>query len=98
MNKSEMLTALLSALALTAGAALADQEMEKCQVVSKDGKGLIKAHKSDCAGGGSSCAGSNPEGDPKAWILVPKGQCSKINAGDFSGVSQDIRDKIEGAS
>lgn len=98
MKKSEILTALATALALIAGKALADEgDMEKCQVVSKSGKGLIKAHKAECAGGGTSCAGTNEAGDPAAWILVPQGQCAKINAGNFRGVSQDIRDKIEGA-
>lgn len=73
------------------------QEMEKCKVVDKDGRGLIKAAKADCAGGGHSCAGQNKAGDPESWIMVPKGQCEQINAGDFSGVSQAIRDKIDGA-
>jgi len=26
---------------------------------------------------------------------VPKGQCEKINQGDFSGVSQEIKNKID---
>ena len=78
--------------------------MEQCKVVdSKTGKGLIKAHKGACAvscGTGSqktSCAGANKAGDPNAFIIVPKGQCAKINAGDFSGVSKEIKNSIEEA-
>jgi uncharacterized membrane protein len=83
-------------MTLTAGAAFAEDEMEKCKVV-KDGRGLIKENKADCKGSSHSCAGQNAAGDPESWIMVPKGQCEKINAGDFSEVSQDIKDKIEGA-
>ena len=96
MNKLSIFAAVAAAATLTASSAFAE-DMEKCMVV-KDGKGLIKEYKGDCSGGSASCAGQNPAGDPKAWILVPKGQCDKINAGDFTGVSQDVKDKIEGAS
>lgn len=63
-----------------------DQMMEKCHVVDQDGNGLIKAYMAD--------SGINLEGDASAWIWVPHGQCAKINAGDFSGVSPAIRAKI----
>ena len=95
MKKSGIFAAVAAASTLIAGSALASiGDMEKCTVV-KDGKGLIKEHKSDCKATSTSCAGQNKAGDPKAWILVPKGECAKINAGDFSGVSPDIKDKIE---
>lgn len=96
MNKKGIFTAVAAAVTLTASLALAE-DMEKCSVV-KDGKGLIKAHQTDCKGTNHSCAGQNKAGDPAAWISVPKGQCAKINAGDFSGVAKDIKDKIEGAA
>ncbi len=96
MNKSTVFTALGAALTLTAGVAFAETGMDKCTVV-KDGKGLIKANKADCKGATHSCAGQNKAGDAESWILVPKGQCQKINTGDFSGVGQDVKDKIEGA-
>lgn len=97
MKKAYFLTALTTAIALTASGAFAeDKEMEKCKVV-KDGKGMIKESKADCAGGKASCAGQNKAGDPEAWIYVPKGECTKINAGDFSGVDKGTKDKIEGA-
>jgi hypothetical protein len=60
--------------------------MEKCKVLDKDGNGLIKAYMAD--------SGPNLEGDAGAWIWVPRGQCTKINHGDFSGVSAMIRAKI----
>ena len=98
MSKSGIFAAITAALTLTAGGVLAEGDMEKCKVVDKNGKGLIKAHKADCnAAPSHSCSGQNKAGDALSWIMVPKGQCAKINAGDFSGVSQDIKDKIEGA-
>lgn len=96
MKKLGILSTVAAAVALSAGSAQAE-DMEKCKVVGPDGKGLIKAHKADCQSVHNSCAGSNKAGDPDAWILVPKGQCEKINAGDFEGVSDDIKDKIEDA-
>ena len=99
MKKSGIFAAVATATTLMAGSALASMgNLEKCHVV-KDGKGLIKANQSECKSSPSApCAGQNKAGDPKAWILVPKGECAKINMGDFSGVSPDIKDKIEGAS
>ena len=101
MKKSNIFMAVAAAVALSTGVVHADSasDMEQCKVVDpKTGKGLIKAHKSACGStGGQSCAGGNPPGDPNAFIIVPKGQCAKINAGDFSGVSKEIKDSIEGA-
>lgn len=99
MNKSTIITAITAAISLTSVNSLAtnDDNMEKC-IINKNGKSLIKEHKADCNSGKSSCAGQNIKGDPTAWIFIPKGECAKINAGDFSGVSQDIKNKIEGAN
>lgn len=63
-----------------------NQMMEKCKVVDSNGNGLIKPYMAD--------SGINLEGDASAWIWVPRGQCAKINAGDFNGVSPDIMAKI----
>lgn len=93
-KKLSIFAALAAATALSSSSAIA-MEMEKCKIVDANGKGLIKAHKGDCAGGGHSCAGYNAAGDAEAWILVPSGQCDKINKGDLSGVSDTIKDKIE---
>lgn len=94
MKKTSIFIAVTAALALSSSLTWADDDMEKCKVV-KDGVGLIKANKADCAGSSHSCAGQNKAGDLESWIIVPKGQCDKINAGDFSGVSEEIIDKIE---
>lgn len=94
MKKSAIFTAVAAAVALTAGVAFAEGGIEKCKVV-KDGKGLIKEHKADCAGSNHSCAGQNKAGDPESWIMVPKGQCAKINAGKLDGVDKAILNKIE---
>ena len=95
MKKAKLLATAFAAAAFSVGSANADGEMEKCKVVDENGKGLIKEHKADCATKNSSCAGHNSKGDPEAWILVPKGECDKINKGDFSGVDDKIKDKIE---
>lgn len=95
MKKAKLLAAAAKAVAFSVGSANADGEMEKCKVVDENGKGLIKEHKADCAGNNNSCAGHNSKGDPDAWIMVPKGECDKVNKGDFSGVDDTIKDKIE---
>ncbi|MDQ2994136.1 MAG: DUF2282 domain-containing protein [Pseudomonadota bacterium] len=95
MIQARIFMAIAAATMLTTGVAMAKGDTEKCKVV-KHGKGLIKANTSDCADSIHACAGQNKAGDPEAWILVPKGQCKKINAGDFSGVSADIKRKIMG--
>lgn len=73
-------------LVLFSSIAYADM-MEKCHVVDVDGNGLIRAYMAD--------SGPNLEGDASAWIWVPYGQCAKINQGDFSGVDDAIRSKIQ---
>lgn len=100
MKKTNFLTAAVALAALSASTAFAGghEDMEKCKVVNAEGKGMIKEHKADCASKNSSCSGHNAAGDPEAWILVPKGECDKINHGDFSGVSDEIKHKVEGAS
>lgn len=98
MIKSVYLTSIAAALGICAGTANADSHnggMEKCTVTNADGKGLIKAHQGACQTPTSSCSGQNTAGDPNAWILVPTGECQKINAGDLSGVDQSVIDKIE---
>ena len=99
MKKTAIFSAVAAAVTLTAGLAFANEEttMEKCNIVDKSGKGLIKEHKADCKGTSHSCAGQNKAGDAQSWISVPKGQCDKVRAGDFSGISKETKDKIEGA-
>lgn len=97
MKKLGKISAVAAVLSLSSSLALAAAEMEQCKVVDKAGKGLIKANKADCAAASHTCAGQNKAGDSVSWIMVPKGECEKINTGDFGGVSQEIKDKIDGA-
>jgi len=51
------------------------QKMEKCY-------GINAAGKNDCAGGANSCAGQSTKArDPKAFVDLPAGACSKIEGG-----------------
>jgi uncharacterized membrane protein len=97
MKKAKLLATAFAAAAFSIGSANAGShgDMEKCKVVDSHGKGLIIEHKSDCASKSSSCAGHNKAGDADAWILVPKGECDKINKGDLSGVSDEIKAKVD---
>ena len=98
MKKSSIFSGVAAAFLLTVGVAQASSDnmanMEKCKVV-KDGKGMIKAGKGACKTANGSCAGNNAAGDPDAWIMVPKGECDKLNKGDMSGVSDEIKDKLD---
>ncbi|PCJ23103.1 MAG: hypothetical protein COA94_08530 [Rickettsiales bacterium] len=96
-NKSKLLATAFAVAAFSAGSVQAGGHgnMEKCHVVDSHGKGLIKAHKADCKSKHNSCSGNNEAHDAEAWILVPKGECAKINHGDFSGVDKETKDKIE---
>lgn len=89
--------ALFAAFLVSNSHAEAEVILEKCKVVNKDGRGLIKANKADCKAATHSCAGQNKGFDSESWIFVPRGQCAKINADDYSGITQEIKDKIEGA-
>lgn len=78
---SSAFTALL-ALPLLANAAPAPTpsfQAEKCYGVSSAGK-------NDCAATNSnSCAGqASRASDPKAWIYVPVGTCTKIQGGSVT--------------
>jgi len=98
MNKYAWAASTLSAaigLALTAGAPTtraADMpqvvkdnmmraehdHLEKCY-------GINRAAKNDCAEGAHSCAGQATRArDPKSFVLLPAGDCSKIQGGSLS--------------
>lgn len=56
---------------------IAQGKMEKCY-------GINAAGKNDCAGGAASCAGTATKArDPSAYVLLPKGDCSKIQGGSL---------------
>ncbi len=99
MKKSTIFMAVTTAAILTSTSSFADEvdiEMEKC-IATVNGKSLIKEHKSDCNTTEYSCAGQNTAKDLDAWILVPKGECAKIKEGNFSGLSDDIKEKLIGS-
>jgi uncharacterized membrane protein len=70
-------TAVSAALALAAistvsTAFAAHENEEQCA-------GVIKAGKNDCATSRNQCHGHvATDGDPEAWIYVPKGTCERI--------------------
>ena len=50
-------------------------KLEKCY-------GITKAGKNDCAEGAHSCAGQATQArDPKSFVLLPAGDCAKIQGG-----------------
>lgn len=60
--------------------------LEECRVVDQSGTGMIKPYMAD--------SGPNAAGDPNAWIWVPLGTCTRLNAQDYADVPQEILDKI----
>jgi len=92
MNKmlktASMLTSALGAALLVPALAHADPaavpgyKFEKCYGVNVVGK-------NDCAATGShGCAGQGTRAhDPKSWIYVPSGTCSKIEGGSLTAKS-----------
>jgi uncharacterized membrane protein len=56
-------------------ARMAKNKLEKCY-------GINVAGKNDCAEGAHSCAGQSTQArDPKSFVLLPAGDCSKIAGG-----------------
>jgi len=98
MNKTKLLATAFAAAAFSVSSSYASEHeanMEKCKAVNSKGVNIIKEHMSDCASKNSSCAGHNKAGDNDAWILVPKGDCEKINKGKFSGLSKELKEKLD---
>ena len=82
MNHRELAAAALGAvLTLPAGGAAVAADapaMSKCY-------GVAKAGKNDCQTATSACAGtSTQDGQPDAWLLLPKGSCEKIVGGSLT--------------
>jgi uncharacterized membrane protein len=82
MTSTPTKIALLLAMAVGTAAATTQQaqaaDSEKCY-------GVAKAGKNDCATQVSSCAGTNKmDGNPQAFVLLPKGTCEKLTGGSTS--------------
>ena len=61
-------------------ARMAQQHLEKCY-------GINAAAKNDCAEGAHSCAGqATVARDPKSFVLLPAGDCSKIAGGKTTAI------------
>jgi uncharacterized membrane protein len=59
-------------------ASATEQTTEKCY-------GIVKAGLNDCATATASCAGSaTKDSQPDAFILLPKGTCTKIVGGNLA--------------
>jgi uncharacterized membrane protein len=60
-----------------ATSAYAANKPEKCY-------GVVKAGKNDCQTSSGSCAGTTKQdGQPDAWLYLPKGTCEKIVGGSL---------------
>ena len=56
-------------------ARMAKDKLEKCY-------GINASAKNDCAEGAHSCAGQSAQArDPKSFVLLPAGDCAKIQGG-----------------
>ena len=79
MNKTPAL-ALAAIFALSAGAAMARDDMKPAKVEMEKCYGVAKAGQNDCkAGAGTSCAGtSKADYQGNSWKNVPKGTCTTI--------------------
>ena len=85
MSVTTMTSAALLAAAVTAlmsGAAMAQVHPEKPTYKYEKCYGVARAGHNDCFFASNSCAGtSTQDDDPRAWIYVPQGTCTKISRG-----------------
>ena len=95
LTASALSTALGLVLA-TQGLPAVAQDMSKAPQVVKDNMmrmqasklekcyGINAAAKNDCAEGAHSCAGHATQArDPKSFVMLPAGDCSKIQGGSL---------------
>jgi len=89
MNRTALAISTLSAaiglaLVLQAPVRAAEEPMKDKAMKEKTEKcyGINAAGKNDCAAGAHSCAGqATAARDPKSFVLLPAGACSKIAGG-----------------
>ncbi len=86
MNKTPAL-ALAAVFALSAGAAMARDDMKPAKMEMEKCYGVAKAGQNDCkAGAGTSCAGtSKADYQANSWKNVAKGTCTKIKTPNGMG-------------
>jgi uncharacterized membrane protein len=94
---SALTTAIGLALAMSAPAGRAAEGMKEPPQAVKDNMarmaqdklqkcyGINSAAKNDCAEGAHSCAGQATQArDPKSFVLLPSGDCGKIQGGKLT--------------
>ena len=68
--------------ALVSGTAAAQVHPEKPTHKYEKCYGVARAGNNDCFFASNSCAGTSTQNDdPRAWIYVPQGTCTKISRG-----------------
>ena len=91
MNASHQLIhgAIASLVALGLGASATGAFAQKAE--NEKCAGIVKAGKNDCGTSKSACAGTTKaDGDPEAWILVPKGTCERIAGGKVTNKPENV--------
>lgn len=75
---SAVFTMTASSVNAAGNASTTEQQGEKCY-------GIVKSMLNDCATATQSCAGSaTKDGQPDAFIFLPKGTCEKIVGGHLT--------------
>ena len=65
-------------------ARMQQNKLEKCY-------GINAAAKNDCAEGAHSCAGQATQArDPKSFVLLPAGDCAKIQGGKLTAAEGEV--------
>jgi len=81
--RRKMITAALGGLATVAVTSVKAAGPVKCNELERC-FGIAKAHKNDCSTSYSVCQGTaKMDGQPDAWMYVPKGTCEKIAGGSL---------------
>jgi len=79
-SKTAILAAAVGGLFVLSGPLFAADagSTEKCY-------GVAKAGKNDCAAGAHACAGqSSKDGNPKEFLSLPKGTCTRLVGGSLT--------------
>ncbi len=85
MKKISSKTFIAAAITAALSGCNEDKDADKKHLKEKC-YGIVKAGQNGCASGGkTSCSGSATiDGDRAAWMILPKGICSRINGGNLA--------------
>ena len=82
-TRRNLITAALGGLATVAVSSVKAAGPVKCAELERC-YGIAKAHQNDCSTSYSSCQGTAKEdGQPDAWMYVPKGTCERMANGSL---------------